>query len=285
MVRSRLVRRHDRRGVALILVLSLLVVLGVVAADVGSRAQAEGRVLIALKSRAQARYAAESGILLARSSIAQLVDSAPEAADRATKFRRLDSLNRSLHHQSLGNTQFEVAILDLNARIDLNRASEHTLHNLFHEFISDDRAATIAAALKADPIARFGELARVPGSDDDLALAVAPYVTIWGDGIVNLNSAPEAVLAALPGIGPAVARTIVQRRDAGETFSSPDEFRHAGPATATLEGFPPMTVAPSRLMIVSRGWLPGSPAAHEIQAVYVIVGTRLTLQSWEERDR
>jgi len=280
-----MVMTRNRRGVALILVLSLLVLLGVVAAEVGSRARAEGHMLIALKSRAAARYAAESGILLARASIAQLVDSAPEATDRATAFRRLDSLNRSLRHQALGNTLFEVAILDLNARIDLNLASEHTLRNLFHEFIPDDRAATVASALKAEPIARFGELARVNGADDALALAVAPYVTIWGDGIVNINSAPEAVLAALPGIGPAVARTIVQRRDAGETFSSPDEFRRPGPGTATLDGFPPMTVAPSRLMIVSRGWINGSPTAHEIQAVYVIVGTRLTLQSWEERDR
>jgi hypothetical protein len=74
-------------------------------------------------------------------------------------------------------------------------------------------------------------------------------------------------------------------RAGGETFSSPDEFRRPGPGTATLDGFPPMTVAPSRLMIVSRGWLDGSPTAHEIQAVYVIVGTRLTLPSWEERDR
>jgi hypothetical protein len=46
-----------------------------------------------------------------------------------------------------------------------------------------------------------------------------------------------------------------------------------------------MTVAPSRLLIVSRGWQSGSPTAHEIQAVYVVVGTRLTLQNWEERDR
>jgi general secretion pathway protein K len=280
-----MVMTRNRRGVALILVLSLLVLLGVVAAEVGSRARAEGQMLIALKSRAAARYAAESGVFLARTSIAQLVDSAPEATDRATAFRRLDSLNRSLRHQSIGNTLFDVAILDLNARIDLNLASQRTLRNLFHEFVSDDRAATVAAALKAEPIARFGELARVPGGDDALALAVAPYVTIWGDGIVNINSAPEAVLAALPGIGPAVARTIVQRRDAGETFSSPDEFRRPGPGTATLDGFPPMTVAPSRVMIVSRGWLNGSPTAHEIQAVYVIVGTRLTLQSWEERDR
>jgi general secretion pathway protein K len=276
--------RRERRGVALILVLSLLVVLGLAAAEVASRARGEGQMILRLKERAAARYAAESGILLARSSVESIIDSASEAPERATAFRRLDSLNRSLHHIALGDALFDVAILDLNARIDLNRSSQTTVRRLFAEFIPDDRAAAIAATLKAEPISRLGELARVTGSDDALVLAVAPYVTLWGDGIVNINTAPEPVLAALPGLGPAVAQTIVSRRDNGESFSSPDQFRSMM-GRPTLEGFPAMIIAPSRLMIVSRGWAVGSPATHEIQAVYVIVGTKLALQNWEERDR
>lgn len=75
-------RFRNRRGVALILVLSLLIVLGLVAAEVASRARAEGRMIIAAQARAEARYAAESGVLMARSSIAA-VDTALDLAGRA----------------------------------------------------------------------------------------------------------------------------------------------------------------------------------------------------------
>jgi general secretion pathway protein K len=278
------VRFRNRRGVALILVLSLLIVLGLIAAEVASRARAEGRMIIAVQARAEARYAAESGILMARSSIAAM-DTAFDLASRAKAFRHLDTLEQSFHHIAIGPAQFDVAIVDLNGRIDLNRASETTLRRFFNEFAPGERAATIAAALKAQPISRFGELARVPGADDALALAVAPYVTVWSDGIIDVNAASVPVLGALPGIGPAVAQTIVRRRDGGETFSTADQFRPQTSAPVTLEGFPAMTVAPTRILIVSRGWVTGSPASHEIQAVYMLVGRTMTLQNWEERDR
>jgi general secretion pathway protein K len=277
---------RNRRGVALIFVLSLLVVLGVVAVDVAARARAESNMLMDAKARAAGRYAAESGILIARTAVQQWLDTAPMPPQRAKLFRRLVARNDSMGRIDLGAAQFQTAILDLNARIDLNRSSQGSLAGLFSEFIPGSQAKDIAAALKREPISRFAELARVPGVDDSLALAVAPYVTIWGDGVIDINAAPEAVLAALPGIGRAVAQRIVARREAGEIFTSADAFRpqyQGGPVSA--EGFPSLVVAPTRLMLVSRGWQRGFPIAHEIQAVYVVLGSTLTLQSWEERDR
>jgi general secretion pathway protein K len=277
---------RDRRGVALILVLSLLVVLGLVAFDVAARARAESNMLIDLKARAAGRYAAESGILMARTAVQRWVDSTPLPPERAKLFHHLSALNDSLTHIPLGGAEFDAAVLDLNARIDLNHSSVGTLQGLFGQFVSKDRATAIAAAIKQEPVSRFAELARVPGADDALALSVAPYVTIWSDGLVDINTAPEAVLASLPGIGRGIAQRIVSRREAGEVFTSSDTFRPtsaSGPVSA--EGFPSLTVAPTRVMLVSRGWQPGSPITHEIQAVYVIVGDLLVLQSWEERDR
>jgi len=37
-------------------------------------------------------------------------------------------------------------------------------------------------------------------------------------------------------------------------------------------------------LLVSRGWMPGHPLTHEIEAGYALVGQRLRLQSWRERD-
>ena len=279
-----MVARHDRRGMALIFVLWMLVLLGLAIGELVARARTESRVVATLRARAVARYAAESGVLATTTALQTLLDSASEPEDLAAHAQHLDTLGRVPASLASGNGQFAVAVANLNARLDLARSDPAALRALFSQFVSASRAAEITTALHDDPVTRFAELARVPGADDALALAVAPYVTVSSDGLIDVNSAPEAVLAALPGIGPAKARAIVARRDGGEVLASPDEFRPApspgGAADGTL-----LTVAPTRIMIVSRGWQRGTPLSHEIQAVYVILAGTMTLQSWEERDR
>jgi hypothetical protein len=268
------------------LVLSLLVVLGLVAFDVAARARAESNMLIEVKARAAGRYAAESGILMARTIVQRWIDSTPTPPARARLFHHLSELNDSLANIPVGAAEFDAAVLDLNARIDLNHSTVGTLQGLFGQFVSKGRAAALAQAIKREPVSRFAELSRVSGADDALALSVAPYVTIWSDGIIDINTAPEVVLASLPGIGRAVAQRIVSRREAGEVFTSSDTFRPTAPTgPVSVEGFPALTVAPTRVMLLSRGWLPGSPVTHEIQATYIVLGSLMTLQSWEERDR
>jgi DNA uptake protein ComE-like DNA-binding protein len=231
-----------------------------------------------------AQYAAESGILATLTTLQTIVDSAPQPVALAARTRHLDTLGRRVAaDQAAGASQFAVAVLDLNARLDLAHTDSLTLRALFGQFVSSERAAGIVGALRRTPVTRFGELARVEGASDALALAVAPYVTVGSDGLVDVNAAPEAVLAALPGIGAAKAQAFVARRDAGELFTSTDAFRPAQ-GGVSVQGIL-LTIAPTRLMIVSRGWQRGSPLTHEIQAVYLVLGGRLTLQSWEERDR
>src|SRR3989442_3088726 len=274
--------RAGQRGVALIFVLWLLVLLGVIIAEVASKARAEAALLSSLRSRTVARYAAESGILAATVTIERLLDSTPNPLERASLFRQLEARLASLTEVELGGARFGVAALDLNARIDLNRADAATLHGLFGQFTSDARADTVAAALKAAPIRRLAELSRVPGIDDSLALAVAPYVTVWSDGLVNINPAPEPVLAALPGLAAAAPGIVARRRETGELVFGPD------PVRSQLAGVPggvaALAVLPSRLLIVSRGWQDGHPLTHEIQAVYDVLGARLTLLAWQGRD-
>jgi len=279
-------RDIGRRGVALIVVLWLLVVLGLAVSALVARARTESRIVTSLKSRAIARYAAESGILAATTALRTLLDSATEPAELAAQTRRLDTLGRVVAGLATGDAQFAVTIIDLNARLDLARADSTVLRALFTEFISADRAGQIVGALRQSPVTRFPELARVAGADDAFALAVAPYVTVGGDGLVNVNSAPEAVLAALPGIGASRAHDLAARRQAGELFTSVDAFRPAPTSgqVVPVEGSL-VTIAPTRLMVVSRGWQQGAPLTREIQAVYIVLAGALTLESWEERDR
>jgi general secretion pathway protein K len=281
-----MVARRDRRGMALIFVLWMLILLGLAIGELMGRAREESRIVATLRSRAVARYAAESGVLVTTAALQTLLDSASEPEDLAASARHLDTLGRQPADLAGQSAQFAVAVANLNARLDLGRSDTAALRSLFAEFVPAARASEITAALQDDPVTRFSELARVPGADDALALAVAPYVTVSSDGLIDVNAAPEVVLAAVPGIGPAKARAIVARRDGGDVLSSADEFRPPpGPSTAVAADGSLLTVAPTRIMIVSRGWQRGMPLTHEIQAVYVVLAGTLTLESWEERDR
>ena len=277
----------DRRGVALIFVLWLLVLLGAIVAEVASQARLEAEILTSLRSRTVARYSAESGILAATVQIEALLDSTRSQPERVTTFHELAARLAPLNDVDLGSGRFGVAVVDLNARMDLNRADAATLQGLFRQFITDKQAEEVVALLKQAPLNRLGELAHIPGIDDSLALAVAPYVTVWSDGFVNINSAPEPVLAALPGISSAMARSAVRRRETGEVFvMATDPFGPLGgvPGGVASAPAPRLSVMPSRLLIVSRGWQDGYPLTHEIQAVYDVLGARLELRAWQERD-
>jgi type II secretory pathway component PulK len=271
---------------ALIFVLWMLVLLGLAIGELVARARDEASIVATLRSRAVARYAAESGVLVTTAALQTLLDSASEPEDLAASARHLDTLGRQPAALAASSAQFAVAVANLNARLDLARSDTAALQSLFAQFVPAGRAAEITAALRDDPVTRFSELARVPGADDAFALAVAPYVTVSSDGLIDVNAAPEAVLAAVPGIGPAKAGVIIARRDGGEVLPSADEFRttQGRPTEDASEGSS-LTVAPTRIMIVSRGWQRGMPLSHEIQAVYVVLAGSLTLQSWEERDR
>ncbi|HEX4600824.1 MAG TPA: hypothetical protein VH116_05475 [Gemmatimonadales bacterium] len=269
--------RDARRGVALVVVLWLLVLLGAAATEIALRARSESQLVATLRARSVGRYAAESGILLGAARVEALLDSLRGPAERAAALR--DETHRSpIPEIALGDARCGVAVIDLNARLDLNRTDATTLRNLFSEFVPESRAADLVTSLKQEPVRRVEELARIPYAGDSLALAVAPYVTVWSDGLVNVNSASEPVLAALPGIG-AAAATWVRRREGGEILTAANGLR---PGAA---GGPLLTVMPTRLMLVSRGWQPGHPLTHEIDAVYVVLGQSLVLESWEERDR
>ncbi len=315
-------RLRDRRGVALMLVLWLVVVLGALAAGVVAAARSEVRVLVNVRSRSVARYAAESGIVAAAVRLTELVQAAETPRDQALVFGQLDGLLHDLGEVPLGAGRFQVAVADLNARIDLNNADEQTLLGLFRQFVDASEARALVDALQDwkdqdeerreygaeidaylgmgspfvppnRPMLRLDELTRIAGFTDSIADAIAPFVTIWSDGRVNINTAPEPVLAAVVGIGPAGAAAIVSGRERGEVFESmygARSFLRAARATQTGFRLTRLSTMPKRLLVVSRGWEEGQPLTHEIQAVFQVEGLqladgpRLSVRYWTERD-
>jgi general secretion pathway protein K len=243
-----------------------------------------------------ARYAAESGIVAGR---------------QAWPFDISTPGMPGLEDVPLGGARFSVEVTNLNGRLDLNYADQEALVGLFSQFTSPASAHALAAALQdwrdtdglvrrngaEEPtyaragsqftprngaLTRVEELHGLMGMTALLARAVEPYVTVHGDGRIDVNAAPEPVLAALPGIGASGARIIVSRRGDG-LLSSVTEVQALLGASAA-RSLSSLTVAPTRLLFTSRGWLPGHPLIHEIQATYAIGGTGLVLRSWRERD-
>lgn len=309
---------RGERGVALVLVLWLVVVLGAVAAAVVGSTRNESRLVLNARARTVSRYAAESGIVAGVALLEQRMASGTLPGQQVLAWSEVDRDFNELSDVPLGNARFGVQLTNLSGRLDLNQAQPEVLGGLFSQFTSPDAARALVDALldwrdpddlvrpqgaEADvyrragspyvphnaPLTRIDELHRLRGMTEPLALALEPYLTVNGDLRIDVNGAPEPVLAAIPGIGPTGARAIVVRRKGSGLFSSIAEVqsflgrRYGGRADAVpIAG---LTVSPSRLLLVSRGWVPGHPLTHEIQAAYAVVGQRLRLQSWWERDQ
>src|SRR5207253_1219469 len=121
--------------------------------------------------------------------------------------------------ESLGDARFQTAVVDASARVDVNLADAEVLATLFARVgaAAEARAAaeairrwTGAPGLESGDIARsvtrarralrrLDDLARIPGVPTRLAPAAAPFLTVDGDGQVNVSAAPGPVRAAARG--------------------------------------------------------------------------------------
>lgn len=247
--------RRDRRGVALILVLWIIVILGGVAAAVTGSTRSAGDVTANARARVAARYAAESGIVAAVATIQQRMEAAGDDVERRRAI--LNDVSRALGTAAdtqLGGASVQVVLVDVSARIDVNAAPEEALAALFARTGHAADAATAARAIRrhidavpgqAALFQSLDEVAALPGVGRELMDDAAQWLTVDGDGQVNRATASPVVLGVARG-------------------SLVDE--------------------PSRLMLIARGWQRGHPLTHEIQAVYAIQGNQLAFVRWRERD-
>jgi type II secretory pathway component PulK len=254
----------NRRGVAIMLVAWLIVIIGTVTSAVIAATRSSTDLAVNYRADVVARYAAESGVAYATSAIeAALVG----ASDESTRAAYLNDLGRLLPNGGipLGDARMQVVLIDPGTRLDVNFADESSLATLFGYFTGPVEAETAARRVREymsrprdggsgaaptfgvpRPLESVDELARIPGIPKGLLERAAEFLTVDGDGSLNRMAASDTVLAAARG----------ELRD-----------------------------QPSRLLVVSRGWLDGHPLTHEIQALYAISGGQMTLIKWRERLR
>jgi type II secretory pathway component PulK len=240
--------------VALILVLWLLVVLGAIGAAVVGTTRDSSRLASNARARVAARYAAESGV---EATVGRIDAELRRLTDAAERGRFLNALARASTEDDsvvLGDQRYAVAIVDAGTRLDVNSAPRQNLARLLGYFTDGARADALAQAIRAriergdgrtvSPLRSLEELRGIAGADADVLQRAAPYLTVDGDGTINQAAASDTVMAVAFG----------ELRD-----------------------------APSRLVLVSRGWMRDHPLTHEIQAVYAIASDRLVLVHWRER--
>ena len=260
----------NRRGVALVLVLWLIVVLGGIGAAVVAATRSSTGLASNLRARVVARYAAESGIESMRAAIEDSLESTVDSASRVAFLNGLERQSAAADSTTLGDSRFVVVVVDASARLDVNAAPVAHLTRLFSRFTDVARASATARAIRQRiehgdassgrdaalvaapgdgprmvfPIRALEDLRTIPDADRRLLQLAAPYLTVDGDGTINRHSASDTVMAAAFG----------ELRD-----------------------------SPSRLVLVARGWMRGHPLTHEVQGVYAISHNRLVLVQWRER--
>jgi type II secretory pathway component PulK len=205
----------------------------------------------------------------------------------------------------LGEAEFAVDARDTGLLLNINSATEEMLLNFFAQGMRidfawadrltqaildwrdvddlprvggaerDEYLAAGAAVLPANrPFNDVDELRHVLGMTPELFAAVRPHLTTVGSGRINVNAAPEEVLAAVPTFSPAVVALVLRLRDAGEHVRNTTALRNAlgsgyTPPTGTaLQEFNRrVTFAANEVEIVSRGQVAGSPVTATVRSV------------------
>jgi len=220
-----------QRGIAFLLVLWVIAMLGVLLASFALIARTELVQARHLFDTAQARYAAEAGLDLA-----------------VYELRKGDPMTRWVgdgrpYTFGFGDAEVQVKITDDSGKIDINTPNEQQLRNLFaSRGLDAEEAQGLAAAILdwTDPdddtringaeIAQYkaaglsygprnapfdtvSELQQVLGMNYELFRQVEPALTIYsGQGTPNLGYAPLEALLAQEGMTPECAQMVIQWR-------------------------------------------------------------------------
>jgi type II secretory pathway component PulK len=276
-----------QRGIALLAVLWTLTAVAMLAgaimtvARVGS-STTRNRVLL---TRASWAREACTGILQAR-------------------FAR-DASTRALDSVDLGRGTWCAASLeDPSGKLNLNLVERSTLVTVLQALVR--RPAAVDSLVDAlldwrDPdtlCRRFGEesagnrngpfvdlreLRYVRGFTDSLVVGLAPFLTTRGTGAINVNAAPQEVLAALPGMTEETIRVLLMDRR-GTRLSNADELAgrlSPGARAALLASYPEFVRAavflPPQLVATVTGGVRGTQLTARETLTLVPVAGRLAV--------
>lgn len=274
----------------------------------------------------EARLEATSGlvhaiVLLERSLAAHETGKRGASGDAArlhaaqAEFREIGRIT------SPGGGTYELSLHDESARYPINRASEAEIQRFLIGLGVGHLEAVVVAAAIADwtdsddlhrlhgaewddyyadvpdarrpsnrPFVAVSELGFVRGIHDSLHSRLAEIITIAADARVNLNSAPQAVIAGLPGFDSRSARQVIAARRSGRTLTTLEEVAAGldAPARERLQARyadlrTRITFTPATYCIVSIGTPPAQGHAVRLEARVAVHDGRASVIRITER--
>ena len=134
------------------------------------------------------------------------------------------------------------------------------------------------------PLADVAELRYVRGFDDSLVVHLTTVLTTRGTGTIDLNAAPAAVVATVPGMSDEAVELLVRRRLVGQPVRSTDELAGllSSARRATLYASYPefvrtATFTPAQLVATVEGSVRGTALVARVTLTTVPVAGRLAV--------
>jgi type II secretory pathway component PulK len=133
------------------------------------------------------------------------------------------------------------------------------------------------------PFADVWELCYVRGFTDSVVSKLAPFLTTRGTGAINVNAAPQEVLAALPGITEETVRIVMMHRGSALLSNADVLAGLLSPSArrALLASYPEFVraavFAPPQLVGVVTGGVRGTPLVARVTLTMVPVAGRLAV--------
>lgn len=243
-----------RRGVALVAALWLVVAIATVALQFSLDARDRRALGLAASERGMARAAAAGALATAQSRLEQALKLGPTGTGAVAGLRGsdpwlgADSLYSGTY--DVDSMHVDVTVKDLGTQLNVNDMTEDQLRTFFSFVIkdfatADKLAQTIMDWRDADslprpngaerdqyirderlalptnaPFREVSDLLDVEGMTPEIYAQTAPFLRTRGAATVNLNTAPEAVLRALPGMTDQILLLIEAYRSQGRRIVS-----------------------------------------------------------------
>ena len=301
-------RSSNRRGVALFTALWLVVAIGVVGLQFSLEARERRLAAANTVELAQSRAAAMAGIEHAQAQLERLARQLPFSSPGSFNQRAqdpwlgVDSLVRI--DAEVGGARYEVRVREAGSALNVNRASEAQFRMLltrlgFDYGLSDQLAQCLMDWRDEDvmhrvrgaereeyiaqkrmilprdgPLQTLPELLQVMHMTPEIYDSIAPFLILEGTSPINVNTAPAAVLATLPGVSDAVVAGIIRLRESGRRFTSVAEVQATTGGGGTLSTRD-VTFDARTVLVTSTGWNVGGRTPVRIDAV-ITRGTNTT---------
>lgn len=245
---------RSRRGVALIAAMWLTVAIAAVSLQFALVAHERRQLGLAASDRGVELAADNGALALVQARLDQLLRTAPSGTGAIAGLRAsdpwigVDSLYSGTYY--VDSMPVQVSIKDLGTQLNINSMSETQLRTFFgwilKDYLTADKLSQCVldwidpdsiprpSGAERDQYIKDGRLAlptnsffreltdllNVEGMTPEIYAQVAPYLRTRGNPSVNLNTAPEAVLRALPGMTDQILVLILAGRSQGRRITS-----------------------------------------------------------------